>query len=67
MVYGEITHIHDGELYVVTELMGDVIITLPSILRLESVQDIELLTTEQEKLAPSSSMLVDVGGARRCG
>ena len=32
VVYGEITDIHDGELYVTTELMGDVTIALSSIL-----------------------------------
>ena len=59
VIYGEITDIHDGELYVATELMGDVNIALSSILYLESNQDIELLTTEQEKLALSSLMVVD--------
>ena len=59
VVYGEITDIHDGELYVTTEWMGDVTIALSSILHLESDQDIELLTTEQEKLALSSLMVVD--------
>ena len=59
MVYGEITDIRDGELCVVTELMGDITIALSSILHLESDQDIELLTTEQEKPAPSSLILVD--------
>ena len=59
LVYGEITDIHDGELYVTTELMGDVTIALSSILYLESDRDIELLTTEQEKLALPSFMVVD--------
>ena len=59
VVYGEITDIHDGELYVTTEWMGDVTIQLSSILYLESDQDIELLTTDQEKLALSSLMVVD--------
>ena len=59
VVYGEITDIHDGELYVTTEWMGDVTIELSSILYLESDQDIELLTTEQEKLALSSLIVVD--------
>ena len=59
VVYGEITDIHDGELYVTTEWMGDVTIALSSILHLESDQDIELLTTEQEKLALPSLMVVD--------
>ena len=59
VVYGEITDIHDGKLYVTTEWMGDVTIALSSILHLESDQDIELLTTEQEKLALSSLMVVD--------
>ena len=59
VVYGEITDIHDGELYVATEWMGDVTIALSSILHLESDQDIELLTTEQEKLALSSLVVVD--------
>ena len=59
VVYGEITDIHDGELYVTTELMGDVTIALSSILYLESDRDIELLTTEQEKLALPSFMIVD--------
>ena len=59
VVYGEITDIHDGELYVTTELMGDVTIALSSILYLESDRDIELLTTEQEKLALPSFMVVD--------
>ena len=59
VVYGEITDIHDGELYVTTELMGDVTIALSSILYLESDQDIGLLTTEQEKLALPSFMVVD--------
>ena len=59
VVYGEITDIHDGELYVTTELMGDVTIALSSILYLESDQDIELLTTEQKKLALPSFMVVD--------
>ena len=59
VIYGEITDIHDGELYVATEWMGDVTIALSSILHLESDQDIELLTTEQEKLALSSLMVVD--------
>ena len=59
VVYGEITDIHDGELYVTTKLMGDVTIALSSILYLESNQDIELLTTEQEKLALPSFMVVD--------
>ena len=59
VIYGEITDIHDGALYVTTEWMGDVTIELSSILHLESDQDIELLTTEQEKLALSSLMVVD--------
>ena len=59
VIYGEITDIRDGELYVATEWMGDVTIELSSILHLESDQDIELLTTEQEKLALSSLMVVD--------
>jgi len=59
VIYGEITDIHDGDLYVTTEWMGDVTIALSSILHLESDQDIELLTTEQEKLALSSLMVVD--------
>lgn len=59
VVYGEITDIHDGELYVQTEWMGDVTIQLSAITYLESDQDIELLTTEQEKLALSSLMVVD--------
>ena len=59
VVYGEITDIHDGELYVTTEFMGDVTIALSSILYLESDRDIELLTTEQEKLALPSFMIVD--------
>ena len=59
VIYGEITDIRDGELCVATELMGDVTIALSSILYLESDQDIELLTTEQEKLALSSLMVVD--------
>ena len=59
VVYGEITDIHDGELYVTTELIGDVTIALSSIMYLESDQDIELLTTEQEKLALPSFMVVD--------
>ena len=44
IIYGEIADIHDGELYVKTEWMGDVTIALSSILYLESDQDIELLT-----------------------
>ena len=59
VVYGEITDIHDGELYVTTELMGDVTIALSSILYLESDRDIELLTTEQKKLALPSFTVVD--------
>ena len=59
VIYGEITDIHDGELYVTTEWMGDVTIALSSILHLKSDQDIELLTTDQEKLALSSLMVVD--------
>ena len=59
VVYGEITDIRDGELYVATELMGDVTIALSSILYLESDQDIELLTTEQEKPALTPVMIVD--------
>ena len=48
VIYGEITDIHDGELYVSNEWMGEVTIALSSIRQLESDQDIELLTTEQE-------------------
>ena len=59
VVYGDITDIREGELYVATEWMGDVTIALSSILYLESEQDIELLTTEQEKLALSSLVVVD--------
>ena len=59
IIYGEIADIHDGEVYVKTEWMGDVTIALSSILYLESDQDIELLTTEQETLALSSLMVVD--------
>ncbi len=59
VIYGEITDIHDGELYVSNEWMGEVTIALSSILQLESDQDIELLTTEQEKLALSSLMVMD--------
>ena len=59
VVYGEIIDIHDGALYVTTEWMGDVTIQLSSITYLESNQDIELLTTEQEMLALSSLMVVD--------
>ena len=59
VVYGEIIDIHDGELSVTTELMGDVTIQLSSILYLESDQDIELLTTDQEKLALPSLVVVD--------
>ena len=43
VVYGEITDIHDGELYVTTEWMGDVTIQLSSIAYLESDQDIDCL------------------------
>jgi len=57
VIYGEITDIHDGELYVTTEWMGEVTIALSSVLQLVSNQDIELLTTEQEKLALSSLMI----------
>ena len=59
VIYGEITDIHDGELYVTTEWMGEVTIALSSVLQLVSNQDIELLTTEQEKLALSSFMISD--------
>ena len=59
VIYGEITDIHDGELYVMTEWMGEVTIALSSVLQLVSNQDIELLTTEQEKLALSSFMISD--------
>jgi len=57
VIYGEITDIHDGELYVTTEWMGEVTIALSSVLQLVSNQDIELLTTDQEKLALSSLMI----------
>ena len=46
VTFVEITDIQDGEIFVSTELMGDVSIALSSILNLESNQDIELLTTE---------------------
>lgn len=42
-----------------TEWMGDLTSALSSILYLESDQDIELLTTEQEKVALSYLMVVD--------
>ncbi len=51
VIYGEITNIHDGEVFVSNELMGNLSTTLSSTLHYESIQDIELLTTEQEKLA----------------
>ena len=59
VIFGEIKDIHDGEIFVSTELMGDVSIALSSILNLESNQDIELLTTQQETLALSSLTVVD--------
>lgn len=59
VIYGEITDIHDGEIFISTELMGDVSIAFSSILNLESNQDIELLTTEQERLTLSSLVVVD--------
>ena len=59
VIYGEITDIHDGDLYVTTALMGDVVVSLSSITQLESEDAIELLTTEQEKLQLSSLMVVD--------
>lgn len=59
VIFGEVTDIHDGEIFVSTVLMGDVSIALSSILNLESDQDIELLTNEQETLALSSLMVID--------
>ena len=59
VVFGEITDIRDGGLNVATEWMGDVTISLSFTLCQESDQDIELLTTEQEKLAPSSIIVAD--------
>lgn len=59
VVSGEITHIRDGELYFATESMGGFNIALSSTLYLESDQDIELLTTEPEKLTSSSIMVAD--------
>lgn len=59
VIYGQITDIHDGELYVTTALMGEVVVSLSSITYLESEEAIELLTTEQEKLALTSLMVVD--------
>ena len=61
VIYGEITNIHDGEVFVSNELMGNLSTTLSSTLHYESIQDIELLTTEQEKLA--LYLLVVVYGA----
>ena len=59
VIYGQITDIHDGELYVTTAFMGEVVVSLSSITYLESEEAIELLTTEQEKLALTSLMVVD--------
>lgn len=59
VIYGQITDIHDGELYVTTALMGEVVVSLSSITYLKSEEAIELLTTEQEKLALTSLMVVD--------
>ena len=59
VIYGQITDIHDGNLYVTTAFMGEVVVSLSSITYLESEEAIELLTTEQEKLALTSLMVVD--------
>jgi putative salt-induced outer membrane protein YdiY len=59
LIYGEITDMHDGVVYVTTALMGDVVIPLESIALLESDQEIEVLTRDQNTLSLSALRIVD--------
>ena len=59
VVFGDVTDIAEGTLYVSTFWMGDIVIPLESIATLDSEQSIELLTTDDRTLTLSRLQVVD--------
>jgi hypothetical protein len=58
VIWGEVIDIREGEVVVETQWLGEVSIDLTAIMLLESDQEIELLTKDQNKFALSSLQVV---------
>ena len=59
VIWGEIIDIREGEVVVDTQWIGEVSIDLTAIMLLESDQEIELLTKDQNKFALSSLQVIE--------
>ena len=59
VIWGEVIDIREGEVVVETQWLGEVSIDLTAIMLLESDQEIELLTKDQNKFALSSLQVVE--------
>jgi hypothetical protein len=59
VIWGEVIDIREGEVVVKTQWIGEVSIDLTAIMLLESDQEIELLTKDQNKFALSSFQVVE--------
>jgi len=59
VILGEVIDIREGEVVVETQWLGEVSIDLTAIMLLESDQEIELLTKDQNKFALSSLQVVE--------
>jgi hypothetical protein len=59
VIWGEVIDIREGEVVVKTQWIGEVSIDLTAIMLLESDQEIELLTKDQNKFALSSLQVVE--------
>ena len=59
VIWGEVIDIREGEVVVETQWLGEVSIDLTAITLLESDQEIELLTKDQNKFALSSLQVVE--------
>ena len=59
VVFGDVTDIAEGTLYVSTFWMGDIAIPLESVATLDSEQSIELLTTDDRTLTLSRLQVLD--------
>ena len=59
VIWGEVIDIREGEVVVETQWLGEVSIDLTAIMLLESNQEIELLTKDQNKFALSSLQVVE--------
>lgn len=59
VIWGEVIDIREGEVVVETQWLGEVSIDLTAIILLESDQEIELLTKDQNKFALSSLQVVE--------